>query len=62
MLKVMGKKIFTILRSKLCLSKPVPALTLASMYSTRRSSCVNFSFSVANLDLHDVSVIKEKTI
>jgi len=30
-------------------------LTLASMYSTRRSSVVNFSFSVANLDRHDMS-------
>ena len=30
-------------------------LTLASMYSTRLSKVVNFSFKVANLDLHDIS-------
>ena len=32
-------------------------VTLASIYSTLSSSEFSFSFSIANLDLHDISVI-----
>ena len=52
MLKLMGKKIFTILRSKFCLSKPVLISCLLQ----------NKSIAVSHISLSVVKVIAQKCV
>ena len=50
MLKLMGKKIFTILRSKICLSKPMQVVVVATLFDASfiGGSCLVLSFVTHN--------------